>query len=162
MAVVIDQALLNSYEGKNISAICAQKYNDNGLNHCAHFVSHVLTLNFDYTCDKQVKGASNGANIRVQEVYAKCSACYPSKPKTFTCGLIFATTATAKPSAKYMPNIKNKHVGIYINGLVTHYSNTKDYVVVVSEAEFKSHYGAKTNVYYADFPETAVATRLAG
>lgn len=41
---------LSSYLNKNIRDICPNHFDDNNLNHCAHFVSHMLGIGIGYTC----------------------------------------------------------------------------------------------------------------
>jgi hypothetical protein len=68
--MTIGYSKLGSYLNKNIRDICPNHFDDNNLNHCAHFVSHVLGIAIGYTCDRMVRG-SNGAkaNIKVQELF---------------------------------------------------------------------------------------------
>ena len=63
---------LDSYLGKHIRDVCGNDYVNDGDNHCAHFVSHVLGLRFGATCHMMGKGKVPGANLRVQEVFGRC------------------------------------------------------------------------------------------
>src|SRR3954470_14340688 len=63
---------LARYLGQNISTICGNDFNDNALNHCAHFASHAMGLQLGYTCKAQMRGRKQGATIRVQELFAAC------------------------------------------------------------------------------------------
>lgn len=47
---MLSTTLLNSYLGKPIDDICLNGYINHDDNHCAHFVSHVLNLEFGATC----------------------------------------------------------------------------------------------------------------
>ena len=60
--------LLNQYVGVNIVDVCAFGFTHKA-NHCAHFVSHVLQLEFGYTCGR---GGRGGRCVRVHEIFAKC------------------------------------------------------------------------------------------
>jgi hypothetical protein len=61
-----------------------------------------------------------------------------------------------------MSDKPSKHIGIYVNGIVWHYSNSTDKVVTQTLSEFSGHYGAgKTVLYYTDFPTGALAVEFA-
>lgn len=64
---------LKTYEGLDIKEICTTGFDSAGLNHCAHFVSHVLELGFGMLCGNmtwQTKG--QGVCIRVDEIFNRC------------------------------------------------------------------------------------------
>ena len=139
--------------GKHIKYFCNNDYTKNSKSHCAHFVSHILGFTFGYTCDKMVRKpiVKPGANIRVHEIFSKCITVghWSGRPSGVTQYLAFATTATSvNLKSKKMPNIQNKHVGIYYQGHIYHYSNKLNRVVKVSPDKFGRHYGSKTNVFY--------------
>jgi hypothetical protein len=53
-----------------------------------------------------------------------------------------------------MTNVPAKHVGIFTNDKVYHYSNTNNQVVSQTVAEFRHHYrGDEIEVFYGTFPE---------
>ena len=55
-----------------------------------------------------------------------------------------------------MASRPKKHVGIYCDGNVWHYSNTKDKVVKQTPDEFAKHYGnSGFAVFYGTFPAGA-------
>jgi hypothetical protein len=58
---------LNKRMGLPINSICGNGYTDPDDNHCAHFVSHVMSFQFGTTCRTMKSGTQLGANIRVQE-----------------------------------------------------------------------------------------------
>jgi hypothetical protein len=74
--------------------------------------------------------------------------------------LIYATAGDVV-GCGIMPNIPNKHIGIYFAGLVWHYSNTKERVVSQSLADFAKHYKSSTVLYYTGFPKDAMAVERA-
>jgi hypothetical protein len=63
---------LNFFAGKHISQICYNWYVDDKLNHCAHFVSHVLGISETNNC-YNARGTPGrtmpGACIRVDELF---------------------------------------------------------------------------------------------
>jgi hypothetical protein len=61
-----------------------------------------------------------------------------------------------------MSDKPSKHIGIYMNGIVWHYSNSTDKVVTYTLSQFSEHYGAGVTVlYYTDFPTGALAVEFA-
>jgi len=144
---------LQQLVGKHIKYICNNDYTTNSDSHCAHFVSHVLGFKFGYTCDKQVRNPSvkPGASIKAQEVFSKCLKVghWSDRPSGVIRYLAFATTATrVNLTNKIMPNIREKHVGIFYQGHIYHYDNKLNMVLQVSPDKFGRHYGSKTNVFY--------------
>lgn len=149
---------LSVHEGKTIADFCEVGYTDGSLNHCAHWVSHVLGYAYDTTCrnmktpkDKSAKGAM----IRVHEVFARCPEVgnWSDKPTNLTWCLAFVTAKNnVDVSKKKMANVPKKHIGIFDGTNVWHYSNTKDKVVKVSPADFQKHYsGSDIAVFYGKF-----------
>jgi hypothetical protein len=159
----IDPSLLNSYVGKDIKDICPNGYSDPGINHCAHFVSHVLGLHriaSVKTGGSCAKGEF-GANTRVAEVFSQCSSVYEfNSCPSVICGLIFVSSPSnfiSKPGrVPSIRNVKKKHIGIIYNQNIWHYSNTQDRVVVQTMAEFIRHYKKQTNaLWYGEIPSYA-------
>lgn len=154
----LSTSLLCKYEGKNISSICTNGFTGASENHCAHFVSHVLSLTFGYTCQSQTGKDGNAANLRVHEVFARCPAVGKwSDLGTLTKCLAFTTySSSVNLGAKTMANRPKKHIGIYCDGNIWHYSNTQDKVVKQTPEEFAKHYhGDEFVVFYGTFPTTA-------
>jgi hypothetical protein len=155
-AAVITQQLLDGYLGKAIGAICQNGYNSNHDNHCAHFVSHVLGYKFGTTC--QLMGTGNGpaANLRVQEVFPKCPAAgvWSLRPATLSPCLVFITRASnVNLATKVMANVPRKHIGIYLNGFIWHYSNRLHKVIKETPSQFKLHYAPPDNaMFYGSLP----------
>jgi hypothetical protein len=146
--------VLKSYMGQPIRNICPNGYDAGADNHCAHFVAHVLQLDFGLTCAKMRHG-SVGANVRVQELFDRC----PQPREVLECpttgeGLIFVSAAT---SFHGMPvrirNVPRKHVGLVMNGTVWHYSNRRSQVVEQTVGEFLFHYPRQNNaLWWGNFP----------
>jgi hypothetical protein len=149
---------MNALLGKTISEICLCEFHGADFNHCAHFVSHVMKYQFGYTCFAQTgKGeAENKANIRVQEVFPQCRTVgrWDAKPATITAGLVFITAASNVDLAnKTMVNVPRKHIGIFIETTIWHYSNTRDQVVSQTPDQFSHHYsGRDITMFYGEFP----------
>jgi len=124
--------------GKNINQICPNKLHDPGLNHCAHFVSHMCGMDFSYHCRDFAGGTKPGANIRVHEIFAQCPKVGKwAAADTDRTQLVFVTLArNVDVARKRMVNIPQKHVGIYHAGKVYHYGNTQDKVVVDTPTTF--------------------------
>lgn len=146
---MVTQILLDSWLGKGISEICANKYNKSSDNHCAHFVSHVLALSFGYTCKSQTGGKNTGANLRVHEVFARCA----SRSEIIECstspsGLIFVSASTnfvTKNNETTLNNVPRKHIGVLNGGVVWHYFNTQNKVIKQNMSDFLNHYSGQTN-----------------
>lgn len=147
---------LNSYLGHSIAKICPNGYANKADNHCAHFVSHVLGFDFGLTCDQMVHNADSGVNLRVQELFFNCpgvGAWEDLPAPTFAC-LAFVTAAShVKLERKIMVNVPRKHVGIYFNGFIWHYSNSRGKVIKQTPNEFRHHYpGNDIALFYGLFP----------
>jgi hypothetical protein len=55
-----------------------------------------------------------------------------------------------------MANRPKKHIGVYCNGGIWHYSNTKDKVVKQTPEDFAKHYSGKEfALFYGTFPTDA-------
>lgn len=164
-ASAVTRILLDSYIDQNISAICPHGFDDADLNHCAHFVCHVMNVaTGSVTCRGMARSAAVGrigVCIRVHELFAACpevgSYEQITKGHLSTGVFVFVTAKSAvKVTAKRMTNIPKKHVGIGLDGKIWHYSNTKDKVVTATPEEFRKHYRSQTNgLYFGTFPATA-------
>ncbi len=159
----LSASLLNGYVGLNIGKICPVGYDDAALNHCAHFVSHVLQLNLGVLCSsmkkaKSAAAAKKGASIRVQEVFEGSAEVGAFDAKTTGTCLIYVCKATIVDlDAQTMTNVPKKHIGIHLDGTVWHYSNSKHRVVTQTPDEFIKHYSTQTNaLFYSKIPAGAV------
>lgn len=128
---------LNSYVGKSISQICSSMIAKiNSQNHCAHFVSHALEMHKPGTANCKTFTYSDKLNeniknsfLRVNEIFNNCNkrGLWDIAPKEEKHLLIFTTRESniiSNTNQITMGEHPVKHVGIYHNGLVWHYSNT--------------------------------------
>lgn len=147
---------LDQHLGDPISKICSNGYVDPNDNHCAHFVSHVLDYEFGTTCRVMAGGTDTPANIRVQELFAHCHGVgnWADKPGAILQCLVFVTNRyNVHLSTRTMDNVPKKHVGIFLNGTIWHYSNSKSQVVKMAPEEFSHHYpGADIALFYGIMP----------
>lgn len=149
---------LDDYVGENISEICGCSYINNNDNHCAHFACHAKEYNFGLTCFGMTGRGDRdqSANIRVQEVFARCRRVgkWSDKPQDITTGFIFVTQeANVNLTTKVMANVRRKHIGIFIGQDVWQYKNAVRHVVKQTPAVFKQHYtGAGYEIFYGEFP----------
>ncbi|MBI3679151.1 MAG: hypothetical protein HY235_01915 [Acidobacteria bacterium] len=153
---MVTRDILDGYLGESISEICPNGYTQASDNHCAHFVSHALRFRFGVTCRDMKKGAGFAACIRVQDVFHSCPAVgtWASKPASVDICLVFIThAANVDVSTRTMQNVPRKHVGIFFDGLVWHYSNSRSKVVNQTPTEFSGHYPAPSNsMFYGHIP----------
>lgn len=155
MADIVPQ--LSNYLGKNIKDICTNGYHNNNDNHCAHFVSHVMGFSFGFLCRMMTGKGNGGATIRVHELFAKCGSVgqWEDKPSQVSSCLVFVTSrANVDLKSRKMANVPKKHVGIYHNKEIYHYSNTQDKVIKQTVGLFSKHYrGNDITVYYGELPK---------
>lgn len=141
------QITLEQTVDKNIASFCNNSYHDEDVNHCAHFVAHVLRLQVGMTCRQITGGTNEGASIRVHELFANCSQAgtWDQLPPAITWGLIFITNPlNVDLTTKTMANVPKKHVGIFFgpNRTVYQYKNALNKVVRQTPQEFAAHYAA--------------------
>src|SRR6185436_18101662 len=125
--VLANQLILSTYLAKTIGEICPNGYANAADNHGAHFVSHVMGYGGGVTCLTMRRGTGFGGNIRVQELFPRCPTVgtWDSRPATMTSCLVFITNASnVDVTKKTMNNVPRKHIGIYLSGLIYHYSNS--------------------------------------
>jgi hypothetical protein len=146
------------FTGQSIDQICENGFHDAALNHCAHFVSHFLTLDFSTNC-ADLKGTSKpAANVRVHEVFEKCPKVGKWEDADLARSqLMFVTRAgNVDLAAKTMVNIPKKHIGVFQDGKVYHYSNSADRVVADTPAQFMTKfnavYGPGQGYFFGWFP----------
>jgi hypothetical protein len=164
MPVVPD---MESFLGKNIDRICKNRFHDPDQNHCAHFVCHAMGFGFSFNCKDFQGGAKPAANIRVHEVFANCPRVGKwSNTDTTRSQLIFVTrTDVVNTATGTMQNIPQKHIGIYHNEFVYHYSNTEDKVVKQTVpaflTRFQQAYSGDQGLFFGEFPDTALRLSFA-
>ena len=140
---MVSAADLNRLVGKNINHICGNGFANPNDNHCAHFVGHAMDYSFGYTCKIASGGKLAGANLRVHEIFARCPTVgtWGDKPITLATCLVFVTNAShVNVATKTMDNIPQKHIGIFIQGMIWHYSNSHHRVVTQTPDQFIHHY----------------------
>jgi hypothetical protein len=148
---MITSQQLAGYLGKPIGDICQNGYTNVHDNHCAHFVSHVLGCRFGVTCQIMGTGKTLGATLRVQELFPKCRSvgAWSLRPASLRTCLVFITHASnVNLASRTMANVPKKHVGIFADGCVWHYSNAQQKVVKESPAQFAQHYPAPDNAMF--------------
>jgi hypothetical protein len=145
---------LNEFVGKHIKDICGCQFQDDSFNHCAHFVSHVMGFHFGYTCKHQTGKGTVGVNIRVHELFKMCPKVGKWEAREGTSCLVFVTAANnVNLETNVMVNVPKKHVGIYLDGTIWHYSNSKRKAVTQTPQEFSHHYAGKNiALFYGTFP----------
>ena len=154
---------------RHISHLCPFTIGkNNGQNHCAHFVSHIMGYEFPGpTCknftwaDKQKN--DKGATIRVDDIFKNSTETklLSNKPAYLTECLIFVTLSSnvKKIGAKLvMGNQPKKHIGILSKGKVWNYSNSNNMVVADLLESFKNKFsnayktnGTAVEFYYGKF-----------
>jgi len=153
---MITQQQLNGYLGKTISQICQNGYTNAHDNHCAHFVSHVLGYHFGVTCRMMGKTIGPAATLRVQELFPRCHSvgAWSLRPASVKACLVFITGASnVNLGNRTMVNVPRKHVGIYVDGQIWHYSNAQQKVVKQLPAQFAQHYPSPDNrMFFGTLP----------
>ncbi|WP_086607272.1 hypothetical protein [Erythrobacter donghaensis] len=153
---------LENAVGKPIEKICPNHFHNHANNHCAHFVSHLVGLSFTYNCVEYQGGAGKPGNIRVHEIFAQCplvgnfSDADPSRTQ-----LVFVTRKNnVELSRKWMGNIPQKHVGVYCNGHVYHYSNTANAVAKWTPERFlqvfQDNYAGDQGLFFGTIPGESI------
>ena len=155
--------MLTGLRGATIGAICPNGYDDPDASHCAHFVS-VLGYDFGCTCQELTGGFGPGACVRVHEIFEHCARVGPWKNRLdrSPC-LAFVCRPTAFDfTSKKLLNIPNKHIGIFCNNYVFHYSSRQKAVVLKNVLAFVKYleeiYGDKQLLAFGSL-ERPPATR---
>jgi hypothetical protein len=133
---IVPVAELDGYVGDNISEICTFGFISevDHHNHCAHFVSHLLSLRFGAKC------APKGVSIRVNQIYNRCGqrGAWSAKPATRKYSLIFATQSSNMGHDGNMMDGPNKHMGIWSDPYVYDYSTMNHKVLKELVPDFLS------------------------
>jgi hypothetical protein len=145
---------------KTIADLCQNKFTGTAENHCAHFVCHVLELDSGYDCKTHKNGSHPGACVRVQELFPECPQVgnWNSAPQGMK--IVFVTDkSNVDLTAHTMRNVPKKHVGIFSDGHVYHYSNSQDIVIRQTPAaflaRFQGFYGGNQGLFFGTFPPAA-------
>jgi hypothetical protein len=139
-----------AYVGKSIGDICENHYNTTHQNHCAHFVSHALSIQLPILCgDMKFETRHTGATIRCHELFNQLvdRGTWNKRPKGRSPLLIFIISA-AQVRNNIMHNVPQKHVGIYFSGPVYNYSNMHQ--KVVTDQSVDAFFKQIDNLYTAD------------
>jgi hypothetical protein len=148
---------LESFTGKDIKDICGNGFDDPSLNHCAHFVSHVLGVDYGYDCKVHTGGKAKGSCVRVQELFEVCPQVGLFENAREAPCIVFVTeVGNVDLAAHKMRNVPQKHVGIYDGNVIYHYSNTQDKVVKQTPGDFldrfESIYSGKQALFFGTMP----------
>lgn len=153
---------LKSTVGKTITDFCRFGFTGAEINHCAHFVSHVLNLRFGMTCSRLMGQGTDGASVRVHELFAACAQVgFLENLNTIPRPVLVFVTAKSNVNlnTKKMENVPKKHVGIYDGTHIYHYGNTRDKVVKQTVQEFKqsfqNSYGGTLGYYFGTIAQEA-------
>ena len=145
---------------KTIADFCRNNFTGTGENHCAHFVCHVLELDSGYDCKTHKNGSHQGSCLRVQELFPECPQVgnWNNAPQGMK--IVFVTDkANVDLTAHTMRNVPKKHVGIFSDGNVYHYSNSQDTVIRQTPtdflARFQAFYGGNQGLFFGTFPGAA-------
>jgi hypothetical protein len=140
---------LEGFLGKNINQICPNGFHAANLNHCAHFVGHAVGITSPFNCAQFTGGKKEASNIRVHETFGYCSKVGLWKDADLTRPqLCFVTRKdVVNVAKKEMKNIPQKHIGVFCDGHIYHYSNGKDKVIKQTPTEFLATFQA---VYSGD------------
>lgn len=145
---------------KTIGDFCNNRFTGSLENHCAHFVCHMLEIDSGYTCRTHNNGRHPGACLRVHELFNVCPRVgnWRSAPQGLS--LVFVTDNSNVDLAQHtMRNVPKKHVGVFSDGHVYHYSNTKDIVIRETPdkflARFQATYRGNQSLFFGAFPQGA-------
>lgn len=145
---------------KTIADFCQNNFTGTAENHCAHLVCHVLELDSGYDCKTHKNGNHPGSCLRVQELFPECPQVgnWNSAPEGMK--IVFVTDkSNVDLPAHTMRNVPRKHVGIFSDGHVYHYSNTQDIVIRQTPTaflnRFQGFYGGNQRLFFGTFPPAA-------
>jgi len=148
--------LLESYVGQHISTICLNGFDDDAHNHCAHFVAHVLGVGHGKTCRRMTHSSRHsqpGASILVSDLFDAAPECRellecPSNGQ----GLVFVSAPVnfqqIGSDAWRIRSVRKRHVGLFHNGKVWHYSNHNRRVIRKPISQFIAHFPRQSNALW--------------
>lgn len=145
---------------KTIEDFCRNNFTGTRENHCAHFVCHVLEMDSGYDCKTHKNGSHLGSCLRVQELFAECPQVGNWNNAPDGMKIVFVTDkSNVNLTAHTMRNVPKKHVGIFSDGHVYHYSNSQDIVIRQTPRDFLSRfqnfYGGNQALFFGTFPPEA-------
>ncbi len=160
--------VLTGLVGARIGTICPNGYDDPSASHCAHFVSHVVGFNYGCTCQELTGGFGEAACVRVHEIFEHCGRVGPWKDRLdrSPCLAFVCRPAAFDFTSKRLLNIPNKHIGIFCNNHVFHYSSRQQAVVMKSVLAFVKYleeiYGDKQLLAYGSLEWSPAARSMLG
>lgn len=166
----LNQYVLDSYLEKHISEICLNQFDGDGRNHCAHFVSHVLKIGSGKTCHKMVHRTHRvmpAGTILVSDLFDITPNVHELLSSQLSGqGLIYVSApesfAQIGSDTHRIKTVKKRHVGLFLNGRVWHYKNTKNKVVSQRTSEFIHHYKKQVNaLWIGDLPVRSMPVQFA-
>lgn len=152
--------------GKSIDRICPNKFHNLSANHCAHFVSHMTGLEFSFQCREFKGGNGQPGNVRVHEIFAQCPKVgkFVDKPSDRPVLAFVTRKDMVDLHAKRMRNIPQKHIGVFLDGSVYHYSNSNNEVVKWSPSKFldvfQQTYSGDQGLFYGIIPNSDLRLRV--
>jgi hypothetical protein len=153
---MITQQQLSDYLGKSIADICQNGYTNPAEHHAAHFVSHVLGYSFGVTCQMTGAGTGPAASLRADDLFPKCKSVgvWSLRPASLSTCLVFvARAANVNLMGKSITHAPRKHVGIFLGGVVWHYSSKNHQVVREAPSLFALHQPSPDNaLFYGSLP----------
>lgn len=154
------KSALENALGKSIDKICPNQFHSLSANHCAHFVSHMTGLEFSFHCREFKGGNKQGGNIRVHEIFARCPKVgrFEDRPSDRPV-LVFVTRKDiVHLDDRRMGNIPQKHIGIFMDGFVYHYSNSDNHAVKWTKDRFidvfQQVYSGDQGLFYGIIPNS--------
>lgn len=120
----------------------------------------MLELDSGYDCKTHKNGSHPGACLRVHELFAECPEVGNWNDAPQGMKIVFVTDkSNVDLTAHTMRNVPKKHVGIFSNGDVYHYSNSQDIVIRQTPtdflARFQAFYGGNQGLFFGTFPSLA-------
>ena len=159
-------SLTKAFIGKGMSEICPSGYAKTSNNHCAHFVGHALDITVGLTCHGMAdrkKRKGERASLRVHEIFASCPQVseYDMSMKTGR-GLMFVSGKSnfkTKGGTTELRNVPKKHIGVFLNGTIWHYSNSRNKVITQTPEQFIKHYSNQKNaLWFGTLPQGAISS----
>jgi hypothetical protein len=149
---MITQQQIERDLGKSIAQICPNGFA--GVNQSAHFVAHVLDLRLGVTCQIMGHGRFPGVSVRVEDIFSRCPSAgvWSLRPGAMSTCLVFVTRASSVSlAAKVMASAPHAHMGLFVNGLIWHHSDSQRKVVRHTPGELVAHYPGQS-MFYGSLP----------